>query len=234
VVIKEADTLNSQASNAILKILEEPPAHTVFFLLTPDAELLLQTIRSRCQSVRFPPFSEKEMINQLQQEATSSEAHKAAVHWSEGRLERAQDLLQNEDTQKTRALAIKILLLLWRANPRVPPESLKLIESITPDHVILVLDSWYTFTRDLAMLLSTGENFSYYHEDSKTELKSLATQIQVQIQNKISLDTVLRELTEKCEKLHKLRVSLDFNVNQKLALDAIVCELQLFSIGKTR
>jgi hypothetical protein len=82
------------------------------------------------------------------------------------------------------------------------------------------------------MLLTGGESSSLYHEEFRTELKQLATQLLNN--NKNSLDLLLRELADKCEALHRLRVSLDFNVNQKLALDGMVSDLQLFSIGKSR
>lgn len=48
VIIDSADEMNKNAANALLKILEEPPAHTVLLLISHNAGLLLPTIRSRC------------------------------------------------------------------------------------------------------------------------------------------------------------------------------------------
>ena len=53
-VIFEADRLNLSASNAFLKILEEPPAHTYIFLVTIYKEKLLKTIQSRCYHFYLP------------------------------------------------------------------------------------------------------------------------------------------------------------------------------------
>ncbi len=53
VVIVAADRLNPQAANAFLKTLEEPPAMSVFILLTLDAPRLLETILSRCLRLNF-------------------------------------------------------------------------------------------------------------------------------------------------------------------------------------
>jgi len=47
-VIKDAETMNINAQNAFLQILEEPPTHVVFILCTPNASALLPTVRSRC------------------------------------------------------------------------------------------------------------------------------------------------------------------------------------------
>ncbi|MDP8218865.1 MAG: hypothetical protein P9M03_09090 [Candidatus Theseobacter exili] len=52
-VFIEADTLNAEASNALLKILEEPPVCTFFILISLHPEKLFTTILSRCQRVRF-------------------------------------------------------------------------------------------------------------------------------------------------------------------------------------
>jgi DNA polymerase III delta prime subunit len=53
VLFSEAQALTVEAQNALLKILEEPPAPTVFFLATFDERLLLPTIASRCQPIRL-------------------------------------------------------------------------------------------------------------------------------------------------------------------------------------
>ena len=50
VIIDEAELINDEAANALLKILEEPPKKAAIFLLTIDDQLLLPTIRSRCQA----------------------------------------------------------------------------------------------------------------------------------------------------------------------------------------
>ncbi len=61
VIIDNADELNLNAANSLLKILEEPPKHTFFFLITSTPNKLLKTIRSRSRMVRFSPFAFKEM-----------------------------------------------------------------------------------------------------------------------------------------------------------------------------
>jgi len=53
-VIADADLLNAQSENALLKLLEEPPRDTTLVLVTPTAGALLPTIRSRCVRVAFP------------------------------------------------------------------------------------------------------------------------------------------------------------------------------------
>ncbi len=54
VVVAPADALNAPAANALLKVLEEPPAGTLFLLVTDQPDLCLPTVRSRCVLVRAP------------------------------------------------------------------------------------------------------------------------------------------------------------------------------------
>ena len=54
-IITDADKMNDSSSNALLKTLEEPPATTYLILVTSRPDALLQTIRSRCQNIRFAP-----------------------------------------------------------------------------------------------------------------------------------------------------------------------------------
>lgn len=54
VVIEEADKMTLEAANALLKILEEPPANTQIVLITKDIKAFPPTIASRCAIVRFP------------------------------------------------------------------------------------------------------------------------------------------------------------------------------------
>lgn len=57
VLIDSADALNTQAANAILKVLEEPPERSLLLLISHQPSLLLPTIRSRCQMLRMAPLS---------------------------------------------------------------------------------------------------------------------------------------------------------------------------------
>jgi len=59
------ELMNPTCANKILKILEEPPANTLFILVTEEEQRLLGTIRSRCQTIRLPKIGEKELAEAL-------------------------------------------------------------------------------------------------------------------------------------------------------------------------
>jgi DNA polymerase III subunit delta' len=93
-VIDDADYLNAEGANALLKTLEEPPPRSVLILIGTTPAKQLPTIRSRCQLVRFAPLPIV-MVEQLLVAkglvADAAEAHRLA-QYSEGSLQRALEL----------------------------------------------------------------------------------------------------------------------------------------------
>jgi DNA polymerase-3 subunit gamma/tau len=81
-ILDEAHSLTADASNALLKTLEEPPPHVVFVLCTTDPAKLLSTIRSRCQRFAFRRPGPGELVRVLARvcEAEKIEAPEAVLH----------------------------------------------------------------------------------------------------------------------------------------------------------
>jgi DNA polymerase-3 subunit delta' len=79
VIVDAADDLNTQAANAILKMLEEPPARTVLLLISHQPSGLLPTIRSRCRTLRLAPLGPHEMALALDQAGIAPEGDPAAL-----------------------------------------------------------------------------------------------------------------------------------------------------------
>ena len=81
-ILDEAHSLTNDASNALLKTLEEPPAHVVFVLCTTDPVKLLPTIRSRCQRFAFRRPSPGQLADVLGRVCATEGivAPEAAVH----------------------------------------------------------------------------------------------------------------------------------------------------------
>jgi DNA polymerase-3 subunit delta' len=79
VFILEADTLNVQAANALLKTLEEPEGETIFVLLAASREGVLPTILSRAQAVRFNPVPTKLVTGFLEERGVEEPGLAAAL-----------------------------------------------------------------------------------------------------------------------------------------------------------
>jgi DNA polymerase-3 subunit delta' len=84
-IIDPADLLNPEASNALLKGLEEPPENSFFILVTVNVRELLLTVRSRCQVYNFTPLT----LEEIRQHGVSDEL---VVRWSQGSIGRSLSL----------------------------------------------------------------------------------------------------------------------------------------------
>lgn len=105
-LIPEAERLNEEASNALLKTLEEPSPRSVLILLSTAPSLLLPTIRSRCQAYRFPPLARDSVRARLEREdavAASEAAWRARL--ARGSLVRARALAADEPARAAAAVA---------------------------------------------------------------------------------------------------------------------------------
>src|SRR3546814_14225616 len=65
IVVDAVDDLETDGANALLKTLEEPPAKTLFLLVSHSPGRLLPTIRSRCRTLRFQPIARDAMTTWL-------------------------------------------------------------------------------------------------------------------------------------------------------------------------
>jgi len=94
VVIDCADDMNRNAANAVLKVLEEPPARALLLLISHNSGRLLPTIRSRCRKLVVPGLSEPDMIDLLERyvPGLGREDRDELARLSEGSIGRAVDL----------------------------------------------------------------------------------------------------------------------------------------------
>jgi DNA polymerase-3 subunit delta' len=96
-IVDAADDLNTQSANALLKILEEPPAHSLFILVSHQAGRLLPTIRSRCLRLDLSALTEADTMAVVATMAEqSSDEIERAARLSKGSPGRALELLNSQ------------------------------------------------------------------------------------------------------------------------------------------
>jgi DNA polymerase-3 subunit delta' len=109
VIIDDADALMPEAQNALLKTLEEPPPASVFVLVTSRPDLLLPTVRSRCQRLRFGALSASDVAAVLiRDHGFDAPAAHAAAAAADGSIGRALDR-DVEDASAARDAAARLL-----------------------------------------------------------------------------------------------------------------------------
>jgi len=210
-LIEDADKLNEASANALLKVLEEPPHTSHIVLLTSRPDMLLPTIRSRCQMIRFSPLSPKEIESHLLQNkiAGASEA-RIRARVARGSLGRSvaggfDDYVSHREEmlQVLKSLALdddRIQLL--RAGEEFNDARRK-------DDYELRLDILETLIRDAWMLSLQVPPDSVVNEDLLPELSKISER----------LDS--RRPASWISQIEEMREQLLVNINRKSATDAL-------------
>ena len=95
-IVWMAEAINIAASNKLLKLIEEPPEKTVIILIAEDESQILQTIRSRCQPLHFPPLAEEAIANALVEKGLGREEALRLAHEANGNYNKALDLMYRD------------------------------------------------------------------------------------------------------------------------------------------
>lgn len=111
IIVSEAHTLNAQATNAILKIVEEPPPATHFLFLATEISQLLPTLRSRLQVLRLKP--EPRHLDQEMRELRDASARFLTACFAH-RREGVNDLLEAAKDRESAGQAARLLQQLLR------------------------------------------------------------------------------------------------------------------------
>ncbi|HEY5510613.1 MAG TPA: DNA polymerase III subunit delta [Prolixibacteraceae bacterium] len=105
------ETMNATCANKILKILEEPPANTIFILVTEEEQKLLSTIRSRCQTIRLPKINEKDLAEALSNHPSIGGNNPAVVaRIANGNYILAEEFLLDDEVRKYNHLQYAALM----------------------------------------------------------------------------------------------------------------------------
>ena len=119
-IVDTVDELNSNAANALLKILEEPPQRSLFLLISHAPRRVLATIQSRCRKLPLRPLAQADVVSAAAQAsgiAADDPALLEAAAASEGSVARVLTLLGG-DSLKLRQRAAALLAILPKVDPR--------------------------------------------------------------------------------------------------------------------
>jgi len=153
VIIDAVEKITTQAANALLKSVEEPPEGVHFIFITANLSQVLPTIRSRCQVVPFSALSREELLQ------LTPGLEEWQVSWSFGRNSLAQKV-QLEEWMEVRKAAINFLH---------SPQNSKVYEGLSgyfsdAEKIEFILHCWMTYVRD-AWLISSNDRQHLYNSD---------------------------------------------------------------------
>ncbi|WP_173918034.1 DNA polymerase III subunit delta' [Halobacillus sp. Marseille-Q1614] len=110
-IIADADKMTTNASNRLLKFLEEPSRQTTAMLLTENSQAILNTIRSRCQILAFQPLNSDRIVQQLEEQGVSASNAKMLASLTNN-LSEADELSNDEWFANARKLVIQLVEVL--------------------------------------------------------------------------------------------------------------------------
>ncbi|MGQ0734112.1 MAG: DNA polymerase III subunit [Acidobacteriota bacterium] len=183
VVVREADTLITQAQNALLKSLEEPPSTTVFVLTTAQPDVLLATVRSRCMRIRFGRLLPAELAEVLTRDhdVAARDARDAAA-LSDGSVGQALALVTGAD--ELAVIREKALTVLRQAAgnaavaPRLRAGALLAMGSskkeATRAELAVALRQMASLLRDVELVRSGGDEQALANATSAREIAALS------------------------------------------------------------
>ena len=96
-VFDEALKMTVEAQNALLKTLEEPPKYAIIILITNNKESLLDTIKSRCEIIKFTPIPMAEIADYLIKTGVDQKRASLLANFSRGSMQKAIELSESED-----------------------------------------------------------------------------------------------------------------------------------------
>jgi len=206
-ILNNAEKMTVEAQNALLKTLEEPPQYAIIILVTNNKEALLNTIKSRCDIVKFNSIPHNEMIGYLVQNGIEEKKSTLLTSFSRGSLERALDLANSTEFTDMRDDVQKYIKVLFDKNT---VDILELPNDIDKykSKIIDLLDIIIDYFRDIVLLKERVDRDMLINIDKINFLESISI--------KITYSQVSRIIGIIEEAKKKSRSNCNFNINMQV------------------
>jgi DNA polymerase-3 subunit delta' len=210
-LVDEADKLNDASANALLKVLEEPPRTSHLILITARPAMLLPTILSRCQMIRFSPLTPAEIETHLtKNKLVDNKTARLRARAAGGSIGRAlSGDLVTFTSQRKAMLKVLHALVVTDDHAQLLRSAEQLNEAQYKEEFEERLDVLETLIRDAWMLSLGVESDQLVNEDLSAELGEISKQLD----SGRAADWILQ--------LEDLREQLIVNVNRKVTTDAL-------------
>lgn len=174
-IISEAEAMNVEASNSLLKTLEEPSSDSVFILTTSRRQQLLPTILSRCQLVQFDPLSEEEIRGALvSRRQVESEQAALVARLANGSYTAAVEMLSADMVGEREGVVLFLRLVVGGQRVALAKEIERIGSAGDRSVVVRWLKMLQAWLRDALLLRDLGEE-GMVAADPTAELNSFVS-----------------------------------------------------------
>lgn len=213
-IIDEAEKMNVQAQNALLKTIEEPPAYAVILLLTTNADTFLPTILSRCVSLNIKAVAD-EKIKKFLMSRYQVPDYQAdiCVAFAQGNVGKAIQLASSEDFNGMKASALQLIRRLKDIELYEMGEAVKQISEykLSINDYFDLMMIWY---RDVLLFKATGDVNGLVFKDEVYDIKRQAEK------------SSYNGIEEILEALRKAQIRLNANVNFDLVIELLLLTIK--------
>ncbi len=213
-IVDEAEKMNAQAQNALLKTIEEPPAYAVILLLTTNADAFLPTILSRCVTLNIKAVLDEQIKKFLMRRYQVPDYQAdVCVAFAQGNVGKAIQLASSEDFNELKAATLQLMKRVKEIDLYEMTEAVRQIGEYKlqiNDYFDLMM-IWY---RDVLMFKATGDVNSLIFKDEVYDIKRQAEKSSYN-----GIERILRAL-------EKAQVRLGANVNFDLVIELLLLAIK--------
>ena len=202
--IQNFDEIDATAQNKLLKSLEEPPEHVIFFISASNEKRVLQTIRSRCRIINLDTFRESEITDFLLTCNVPYETARIAASFCDGQIQKAYDFAMDESFSN-RFTFLKDMLLDIQSSKDIIKYSQNLYFKSNPKKTLDLLLFIFTIILDCHVDMNLLNN---------RLSQNVATTL-IQKFSRKSLLAIIDHITDTLEEL-------TYNVNESHAMDNLM------------
>lgn len=164
-IINNANLMNKESMNGLLKTLEEPPAFLNIILVTSKPEELLATIRSRCQLIKFNPILDRDISTYLEENYSLLAKDRSIItSLAKGSLSSAIEMAETGLVLQNRKTIINIIDTLLKGDDTIVFSSEKFFEA-NKDDIDKILEIMIYWFRDLAIYKETNTTQLLINQD---------------------------------------------------------------------
>ncbi|WP_455719468.1 DNA polymerase III subunit delta' [Agathobacter sp.] len=213
-IVDEAEKMNQQAQNALLKTIEEPPAYAVIMLLTTNADSFLQTIRSRCITLNMKSVKDEVIKSYLMSKhhIPDYQADICAA-FAQGVVGKAVKLASSDEFNELKESALSLIKRLDDIDVYEMGAAVKQISDYklqVQDYFDLMM-IWF---RDVLYMKATNDVNGLIFKDEVYDIKKQAAKHSYQ-----GIEVIL-------ESLEKAKVRLNANVNFDLVIELLLMTIK--------
>jgi len=176
-IILEAEKMNDEASNSLLKVLEEPPPFSHIILVTPNPFRIIPTIKSRCQIFQFSPIPKEEIQKALVAKGFQPERAQILSLLVDGNLKLALSL-EWEEVQSQRKKAWHLFLALHKREKAADLlKQFSAVRAVIKEELEETLEILASFCRDVILIQEKAEAGFLLNPDFEQDLSEVAQSI---------------------------------------------------------